>query len=71
MYKTLVWSHVEYCDFHILSLNSPSTPGITFNSLIEKVEKTQYQAALAITGTWQGAGRVSDHHWSRRIFSDP
>ena len=46
---------------------------------MEKVERTQYQAALAITGTWQGTNRsklyeelgwetVSDRHWCRRIL---
>ena len=53
--------------------------GLTLNSLMEKVERTQYQAALAITGTWQGTNRsklceelgweiVSDRHWCRRIL---
>ena len=31
--------------------------GVTLNSLMEKVEKIQYQAALAITGAWQGSSR--------------
>ena len=46
---------------------------------MEKVERTQYQAALVITGTWQGSSRtrlyeelgwesLSDRRWSRRIF---
>ena len=46
---------------------------------MEKVERTQYQAALAIIGTWQGSSRtklyeelcwesLSNRHWSRRIL---
>ena len=46
---------------------------------MEKVEITQYQAALAITGTWQGTNRskiyeelgcetLSDGRWCRRIL---
>ena len=46
---------------------------------MEKVERTQYQAGLAITGTWQGTNRsklheelgwetLSDRRWCRRIL---
>ena len=46
---------------------------------MEEVEITQYQAALAITGTWQGSNRsklyeelgwetLSDRRWYRRIL---
>ena len=60
MYKTLVRPHLDYCDiiYHIPPLNSPSTSGTTLSSLMEKVERTQYQAALAITGSWQGSCRT-------------
>ena len=79
MYKALVRSHLDYCDiiYHIPALNSQI--GVTLNSLMEKVERTQYQAALAITGTWQGSNRsklyeelgwesLTDHRWCRRIL---
>ena len=75
MYKALVRSHLDYCDniYHIPALNSQ------INSLMEKVERTPYQAALAITGTWQGTSRsklyeelgwetISDRRWCRRIL---
>ena len=81
MYKTLVRPHLDYCDiiYHIPPINSPYTQGITLPSLMEKVERIQYQAALAITGTWQGSSRnklyeelgwetLSDRRWSRRIL---
>ena len=81
MYKALVRSHLDYCDtiYHIPALNSQITLGVTLNSLMEKVERTQYQAALAITGTWQGTNRyklyeelgwesLSDRRWCRRIL---
>ena len=46
MYKALIRSHLDYCVtiYHI-------------KSLMEKGERTQYQAALAIIGTWQGTNR--------------
>ena len=59
MYKALVRSHLDYRDtiytYHIYVYvpvsNSQINLSVTLNSLMEKVEKTQYQAALAITGT--------------------
>ena len=46
--------HLDYCDiiFHV-----PSSTNGSPNSLMEKIEKTQYQAGLAITGAWQGSNR--------------
>ena len=38
MYKDLVRSHFDYCDI--------------LTDLMEKAERIQYQAALAITGAW-------------------
>ena len=46
---------------------------------METVERTRYQAALAITGAWQGSNRsklyeelgwesLSDRRWRRRIL---
>ena len=75
MYKAL-----DYCDtiYHIPASNSQINLGITLNSLTEKVERTRYQAALAINGRWQGTNRsklyeelgwetFSDRRWCRRI----
>ena len=65
--------------YHIPALNSQINLGVTLNSLMEKVERTQYQAALAIIGTWQGTNRskldeklgwetLSDRRWCRSIL---
>ena len=46
---------------------------------METAEKVQYQAALAVTGTWEGSSRsklyeeldwesLSDRRWCRRIL---
>ena len=82
MYKALARSHLDYCDtiYHIPTSNSQSNLGVTLNSLMEKVERTQYRAALAITGTWQGTNRsklyeelrwdtFSDHRWCAGTLS--
>ena len=67
MYKSLVRPHFDYCDiiYHI----PPDDNGIfdnihnngfanrSLNILMAKIESIQYQAALAITGAWQGTNR--------------
>ena len=79
MYKSLVRPHLDYCDviYHIPSKHDQL--GGSLNSLMNSAEKVQYQAALAITGTWQGSSRsklyeelgwesLSDRRWCRRIL---
>ena len=41
--------------YHIPSHQNQAPPGVTLNSLMEKVERIQYQAALAISGAWHGS----------------
>ena len=59
MYKALVRSHLDYCNiiYHISSHHNQAPLGITLHSRMEKVERIQYQAALAITGAWRGSSR--------------
>ena len=47
--------HFDYCDtlFHIPHLQNGA-----LNALMSKIESIQYQAALAITGTWKGTSRL-------------
>ena len=79
MYKALVRSHLDYCDiiYHIPAQQNQQ--GGTLNSLMERAERIQYQAALTVTGTWQGSNRsklyeelgwesLSDRRWCRRIL---
>ena len=79
MYKIFIRPHFDYCDviYHIPHLTNPFESSITFNALMERVEKIQYQAALA--GTWQGTSRnklydelgwesLSDRRWCRRLI---
>ena len=51
MYKTFVRPHLDYGDviYHI-PLKQDQL-GVVLNSSMEMVEKVQYQAALAVTGT--------------------
>ena len=60
MYKALVRSHLDYCDFifHIPPKIHQPPLGMSLHDHMEKIEKVQYQAALAVTGAWQGTSRV-------------
>ena len=79
MYKVFFRSHLDYCDiiYHIPS--SQTQLGMTLNALMEKTERIQYQATLAVTGAWQGSCRSkldgelgwessSGRRWCRRIL---
>ena len=81
MYKALVRSHLDYCDviYHIPSIKHQPPLGRILSSLMEKVERVQYQAALAITGARQGSSRskiydelgwetISDRRKYRRVL---
>ena len=81
MYKALVRSHLDYCDiiYHIPSVQNQPPLGVSLTSLMQKVERIQYQAAVAITGTWKGSNRtklyeelgwetLSDRRMCRRIL---
>ena len=79
MYKGLVRAHLDYCDviYHIPSTKTQN--GGVLSVLMNMIETVQYQAALAITGAWQGSSRtkiyeelgwesLSDRRWCRRII---
>ena len=79
MYKAVVRPHLDYCDiiYHIPSTQTQQ--GGILHFLMKRLEQVQYQAALAITGTWQGSSQsklyeelgweaLSDRRWCRRIL---
>ena len=81
MDKAPVRSHLDYCDiiYHIPSHQNQAPLGVTLHSLVERVERVQYQAALAISGAWRGSSRsklyeelgwesLSDRRMGRRIL---
>ena len=57
MYKALIRSHLDYCDVIYHKPSVQTQFGATITDLMEKAERIQYQAALAVTGAWQGSSR--------------
>ena len=53
----MVRSHLDYCDiiYHISSAINPPPQLQSFNCMMENLKRVQYQAALAVTGAWQGS----------------
>ena len=81
MYKALVRPRLDYCDiiYLIPSHQNQAPLGVTLNSVMEKVERIQYQSGLAISGAWYGSNRaklyeelgwesLSDRRMGRRIL---
>ena len=54
MYKSRVRPNLDYCDiiYHIPAHLNQASLGVTLNSVMEKVERIQYQSAVAISGAW-------------------
>ena len=74
----MICSHLDYCDV-IYHVPHAYVFPFTSNSLMEKLERVQYNAAMAITGTWRGTNRsklyeelgwesLNDRRWSRRLI---
>ena len=81
IYKMYILPHLDYCDiiYHIPPLSNQFCSSITLHSLMESIERIQYQAALFITGTWKDTNRnklydelgwesLSDRRWCRRLI---
>ena len=56
IYKMHVRPHPDYCDiiFHVPVITHDFDSSLTLNYQMNILEKTQYQAALAVSGCWKG-----------------
>ena len=72
--------HLDFCDviFHIPKIKNSSASSFRLSYWMERIERVQYQAALAVTGTWKGTSAnkiyeelgwesLSDRRWFRRL----
>ena len=51
--------HLDYCDiiYHIPVISNEFDSTLTLNHQMNALERTQYQAALAVSGAWKGTNR--------------
>ena len=56
IFKLYKQPHLEFCDviYHVPIITNPFDSSINLNYLMNTLERIQYYAALAITGTWKG-----------------
>ena len=79
--KLYIRPHLDFCDviFHIPGITNPFDSSINLNYLMNTLERIQYHAALAITGSWKGTNlnriydeldweSLTDRRWCRRLF---
>ena len=57
IYKMHIRPHLDYCDIIFHAPSSLTNFNLSLNFSMGILERTQYQAALAITGAWQGTNR--------------
>ena len=59
IYKMHVRPHLDYCDiiYHKPVISNDSDSSLTLNYQMNAIERTQYQAALAVSGAWKGSNR--------------
>ena len=81
IYKLYIRPHLDFCDviYHVPCITNPFDSSINLNYLMNTLERIQYHAALAITGTWKGTNlnkiynelgweTLTERRWSRRLF---
>ena len=79
IYKIFVRPHVDYADiiYHLPRPSSAFDCPINLNFVMQSLENTQYQAALAVSGAWKGSSTtklygelgwesLSGRRWLRR-----
>ena len=80
IYKMYVRPHLDFCDviYHIPKNESSFDSSFRLSYWMEQIERVQYKAALAVTGTWKGTSTnkiyeelgwepLSDRRWFRRL----
>ena len=57
MYKMFIRPHLDYGDiiYHIPKSSNVFDSSILLHPLMERIERVQYHAGLAITGCWRGS----------------
>ena len=80
IYKMYVRPHLDFCDviYHIPEIDSLFVSSSRLSYWMNRIERLQYQAGLAVTGAWQGTNTekiyeelgwesLSKRRWFRRL----
>ena len=80
IYKMYVRPHLDFCDiiYHIPEKINLFSHAVELTNLMAKIERVQFQAAVAVTGTWKTTSRnriydelgwetLSQRRWYRRL----
>ena len=61
IYKIFVRPHMDDCDiiYHLPRSTSAFDCPINLNFMMQSLQSTQYQAALAVSGAWKGSAQLS------------
>ena len=55
IYKMYVRPNLDFCDVITSKLSNLFDSSSMLSNLLDQIERVQYQAALAVTGTWKGS----------------
>ena len=80
IYKMYVRPHLDFCDviYHAPKIYNLFDSSFRLLNYMDQIERVQYQAALAVTGTWKGTSTnkiyeelgwesLTDRRWFRRL----
>ena len=80
IYKMYVRPHLDFCDviYHTPKIYNLFDSSFLLLNWMDQIERVQYQAALAVTGTWKGTSTnkiyeelgwesLTDRRWFRRL----
>ena len=75
IYKMYVRPHLDYCDiiYHISVISNHFDFSQTLNYQMDILERTQYQAALAVSGAWKGTNQYKideELEWESLVIRD-
>ena len=58
IYKSFIRPHLDYCDTIYHEPSKINALGQSLSTIMEDIERVQYQAALVVTGAWKGTSRT-------------
>ena len=57
-FKSFIRAHLDYCDIIFHEPAKSDVMGQSLSTLMQEVERIQYQAGLVVSGAWKGTSRM-------------